>query len=112
MVATKKGMGTRKKERERGRGTSGKKKKDEVMKWKSFTLSLLLLVMVGKRIKEPGIFASVEKVSWSIFRFSDNTRRSVHVYLHRSVFREDIDIPSLKISRFFIVPRSFPFVRR
>jgi len=29
------------------------------MKWKSFTLRVLLLVMVGKRIKEPGIFTAV-----------------------------------------------------
>lgn len=42
-------------ERKEG-GRMTKKKKDEVMKWKSFTLRLLLLVMVGKRIKEPGIF--------------------------------------------------------
>lgn len=41
---------------EKRRGRMTKKKKDEVMKWKSFTLCLLLLVMVGKRIKEPGIF--------------------------------------------------------
>jgi len=39
-----------------GRGRMTRKKKDEVMKWKSFTLCLLLLVMVGKRIKELGIF--------------------------------------------------------
>jgi len=35
------------------------KKEDEVMKWKSFTLRLVLLVMVGKRIKEPGIFPAI-----------------------------------------------------
>lgn len=49
---------------ERGRTGEGRttwKKKDEVMKWKSFTLRLLLLVMVGKRIKEPGISTAV---SW------------------------------------------------
>jgi len=40
------------------RGMEGRKK-DDVMKWKSFTLRVLLLVMVGKRIKEPRIFTAV-----------------------------------------------------
>jgi len=44
----------------RGRGEWPEtRKKDDVMKWKSFTLRVLLLVMVGKRIKEPGIFTAV-----------------------------------------------------
>lgn len=63
-----------------GRGYGGRergKKKDEVMKWKSFTLRLLLLVMVGKRIKEPGIFAARRELevtrNESIFRFPEKT---------------------------------------
>lgn len=102
------------------------------MKWKSFTLRLLLLVMVGKRIKEPGIFTVVSLEvtrNESIFRFPRENQTkcirarararvyTIHVFASIEPCFEKTSIPpSLALpsetSRLFIVYKVFnSFVR-